>query len=50
MEAAGAANVKIERLEGVPHLFTAFPGADVGDPGRKAEAVQIALDFVREFV
>lgn len=50
LEAAGAANVKIERLEGVPHLFTAFPGADVGEPGRKAEAVQIALDFLREFV
>ncbi|MCJ1269820.1 hypothetical protein MMC22_009713 [Lobaria immixta] len=50
LEAAGAANVKMEALEGVPHNFTAFPGADVGDPGRKAEAVQIALDFLRENV
>lgn len=50
LEAAGAANVKMEALEGVPHMFTAFPGADVGDPGRKAEAVQIALDFLREHV
>lgn len=50
LKAAGAANVKVERLEGVPHMFTGMPGADVGEPGRKAEAVQIALDFLREWV
>lgn len=50
LKAAGAANVKIESLEGVSHMFTAYPGADVGEAGRRAEAVQIALDFLREFV
>lgn len=50
LKAAGAVNVQIEKLEGVPHMFTAFPGADVGDPGRKAEAVKTALDFLRQFV
>ncbi|MCJ1468152.1 hypothetical protein MMC07_006780 [Pseudocyphellaria aurata] len=50
LKAAGAATVRIETVEGAPHNFTAFPGADVGAPGRKAEAVQAALDFLREHV
>lgn len=50
LKAAGAANVQIERLEGVSNMFTDLPGADIGDPGRKAEAVQTALDFLREFI
>lgn len=45
---AGVTSIKLERLEGVPQLLTAFLGADVGKPGRKAEAVQSALDFFNE--
>lgn len=50
LERAGAANVKIERVQGQPHGFDMFPGAGVQDSGRSGEAVKSALDFLRTWV
>ena len=50
LEKAGAANVKVERVQGVAHGFDNFPGNGVQDPGRGGEAVKSALDFLRSWV